>query len=363
MEKIQQRQSSGGAVRVAALLSLMVLFACKPEAPVGPEDKKIYTPVSTLRGEAPFPVGTAVQSGRIDQSSYANLINKEFSSITAEYEMKQDVIHMGPGSYEWGSSDAIVDFGVKNSIRVHGHALLWHSSAPAWFDTYSGDNAAFEQMMKTYIQTVVTRYKGKVASWDVVNEAFEDGSGAYRNTIYYQKMGPDYIAKCFQWAHEADPDALLFYNDYGAEYDNSKRKAIVEMIEDLKARGIPIHGFGFQMHINYNWPSLSELTKALDALKATGLKIHFSELDVRMNPANDLTSFTEARALAQEERYREIVTLYKTLPAEQQFGITLWGIKDNESWLLNFWGNPEWPLLFDSDFRYKIAHRGMVEGL
>ncbi len=349
------------------LFAAFVLFAaCKPE-PVDPDpdpiDNRLYTPSVALKDKATFPIGTAVQAYRLPQASYADLMKKEFNSLTAEYEMKQNIVHTGAGTYNWAPSDAIVNFGVNNGIRVHGHALVWHSAIPAWLDSFGGTNAEFDSLMKSYIQAFVGRYKGKVASWDVVNEAFDDGTGAYRNTLFFQKMGPDYLAKCFQWAHEADPDAKLFYNDYGAEYDAPKRAAIVAMIEGLQSRGVPIHGFGFQMHISYNWPSISTLTTAVNELEATGLLIHFSELDIRVNPDDDLTDITEERAIAQEAKYKEIATLHKSLPSAQQFGVTVWGVKDNDSWLINFWGNPEWPLLFDKDFKYKLAHRGMVEGL
>ncbi|MDX1906994.1 MAG: endo-1,4-beta-xylanase [Bacteroidia bacterium] len=352
---------------IPILAGLALVTACKPD-PIEPDpdpqpaDERLYTPEFALKAKATYPVGTAVQAGRISQNAYSQLITKEFNSLTAEYEMKQNIVHTGPDTYNWAPVDAIVNYAVANGIRVHGHALLWHSAVPNWLNSFSGTDAEFDSLMKRYIQTYVGRYKGKVASWDVVNEAFEDGTGAYRNTIYRQRMGADYIAKCFQWAHEADPDAKLFYNDYGAEYDATKRGAIVTLINDLKARGVPIHGFGFQMHINHNWPSLSTLTTAVEALKNTGLLIHFSELDVRANPDGDLTDLTVSRAQSQEDRYREIAALHKSLPAAQQFGITVWGIKDDESWLISFWGNPEWALLFDKNFKYKLAHRGMVAG-
>ncbi|MDX2284274.1 MAG: endo-1,4-beta-xylanase [Bacteroidia bacterium] len=349
------------------LAGLLVLAACKPEPEPEPEpepqDERLYTPSGTLKGKAAFPVGVAVQSGRLPLASYDQLIRAEFSSITAEYEMKQNIVHRGANAYNWVPSDAIVNYGNTNGLRVHGHALVWHNAVPNWLNSFSGTNAEFDSLMKDYIQAFVGRYKGKVASWDVVNEAFEDGSGAWRNTLFRQKMGADYVAKCFQWAHEADPDAKLFYNDYGAEYDAPKRAAIVAMIQDLQARGVPIHGFGFQMHISYKGPSLSTMTGAVNALKATGLLIHFSELDIRANPDNDLTDLTVERALAQETKYQEVASLHKSLPAAQQFGITLWGLKDNDSWLIDFWGNPEWALLFNQNFKHKRSHRGMMEGL
>ncbi|GAB4423257.1 MAG: hypothetical protein OHK0039_39830 [Bacteroidia bacterium] len=349
------------------LTALLLATACKDEPPVTPDplpaDPKLYTPTVALKNAASFPVGMATQAARVAQTGHADLVKKEFNSITAEYEMKQNIFQRLPGSYDWGPADAIVNFAQANGMRVHGHALIWHSAVPNWVTNYAGTDAEFEVLIRDYIQAVVSRYKGKVASWDVVNEAFDDGTGAWRNTIFRQRLGDDYVARCFEWARAADPDVLLFYNDYGAEYDAAKRDAILAMIADFQARGIPIDGFGFQMHINYDWPSLSTLTTAVEALQATGLLIHFSELDIRVNPQDDLTALSEARAKAQEERYEEIATLYRTIPEDQQYGITVWGLQDNESWLLSFWGNPDWPLLFDANRQYKIAHRGFVAGM
>ncbi len=344
------------------LIGLVFLFSCKP-GPLVPTDERLYVPTTTLKAQADYRVGVAIQSGKLSDTAFADLITKEFSSLTAENQMKQGIMMPASGVFDFSEGDVIVDFAQANGLRVHGHALIWHSSLPIWFDTYSGTNAQFEQITKTYIQTTVTHFKGRVASWDVVNEAFDDDSRQLRNSIFRQKMGDDYVEKCFQWAHEADPDALLFYNDYGLEYDDKKRSAVVDMINDFKARNIPIHGFGFQMHINHNWPGKGTLSNAVNTLAATGLQIHFSEIDVRANPNNDLAELTLNRAKSQEDRYREIAALFKTIPVSQQFGMTFWGLTDNESWLIPFWGNIDWPLLFDANKGYKIAHRGMIEGM
>lgn len=347
------------------IFALVSLLACKPDPvePPTPVDEKVYTPTITLKDKATFPVGAAVQANRLNLPSLSNLVKKEFNSLTAEYEMKQNIFMPAANTYNWAPADAIVNFAVANGMRVHGHALIWHSAVPDWVTNFAGSDAEFETMIRNYITTVVTRYKGKVASWDVVNEGISDNGGTLRNTIFRERMGDDYIAKCFQWARDADPDVLLFYNDYNAEFDQTKRTAIINLINDFKSRGVPIDGFGFQMHINHDAPSMATLTTAVDQVKNTGVKIHFSELDVRVNPNKDLTTLTLARAQSQEARYKAIAELHKSLPANQQFGITVWGIYDDESWLINFWGNIDWPLLFTGEGLYKISHRGFVDGL
>ncbi len=344
-------------------LFLLMIAACdeKPDT-LPPDDGLTYTPTAALRDQSPFPFGVAIQGARLNNPQYGALVAKEFGSLTAEYEMKQRTISTGLNTYNWGPVDQIVNFAQAHGQRVHGHALVWHSSVPDWLTNFAGDSAAFEAVVKDYIHTVVGRYKGKIASWDVVNEAFEDNqTGALRNTLFRQKMGNDYVARCFQYAREADPDVLLFYNEYGTLYDNNKLTAMLAMIDDFQARGIPIDGVGFQMHIRHDWPSLSNIQAAVDQVKNRSLKIHFSELDIRVNGDGNLTAMTPARAIEQQDRYRDIVALYKNLPPAQQFGITVWGLKDDESWLIQFWGNPEWPLLFDANRKYKLAHKGVME--
>ncbi len=310
-----------------------------------------------------FFVGAAVSSSRLS-GAYNTLITTEFSSITAENEMKMEAIFTGPGTYNWTQADAIVDYAVANNINVHGHALVWHGSVPSWMNSYTGTDAEFEQLVHDYITAVVTRYVGKVTSWDVVNEAINDGGGT-RNTIFLQKMGANYIAKCFQWAREADPNVLLFYNDYNTSTDISKQNDVYALIDNLKANNVPIDGVGLQMHIKYDSPTRQELQTDVDKVLARNLKLHFSELDVRAN-SNDsqvLNTLTPERKSAQKMKYREVVEVYNAIPTTYKYAITVWGIKDNESWILNQFNRVDWPLLFDNSFNRKVTHTGFLEGL
>lgn len=323
-------------------------------------------PTNTLKDEATtFYVGMAIKANQlVDGSGYDVVLKREFSSISAEYEMKMNIIQPTKGNYDWSKIDAIVDYAVANGINVHGHALVWHESTPDWLANYTGTNAEFEQEVKDYITAVLTRYKGKITSWDVVNEAINNSGGTLRSTVYKEKMGDDYVAKCFQFAREADPDVLLFYNDYSVTTNETKQTAIFNLIDDMQANNVPIDGVGFQMHIQYNSPSVSQMQKAVDKAVAKGLKLHFSELDVRANPDKDITSFTPERQVAQKNKIKEVVEIYNAIPTVNKYAITVWGMKDNESWLLSFHNNyNEWPLLFDANFEVKKAHTGFLEGL
>lgn len=309
-----------------------------------------------------FYVGTIVQANRMT-GSHNEVINREFSSITAEYEMKMNIMYPNEGAYDWTAADAIVDYAVSNNLNLHGHALIWHNATPDWVVNFTGSDAEFETMIEDYITTVVTRYKGRITSWDVVNEAFNDGSGSYRNSVFYQRMGADYISKCFQWARAADPDVLLFYNDYNMCNDQTKLEAVFTMVDDLMANSVDIDGVGFQMHISYNGPAKQDIENATQKIIDRNLKAHYAELDIRANPNNDQNSLSETRSLEQKAKFKEIAEIYSALPTANKYALTVWGLKDNESWLMDFYGHIDWPLLFDNSFQEKDAYYGFLEGM
>ncbi|MBJ7880655.1 endo-1,4-beta-xylanase [Gelidibacter salicanalis] len=309
-----------------------------------------------------FAVGNITRSSWvIGSGKYIELLKNEFNSLTSEYEMKMNVMYPAQGSYNFSAADAIVSFAQANDMYVHGHALIWHNATPSWVENFSGTDAEFEAMVKAYITTTVTRYKGKVRSWDVVNEALEDGSGnPLRKSVFKQKMGDDYIKKCFQFARDADPDVLLFYNDYNMASSATKRAAMFTLVDEL---GDLIDGVGAQMHISYNGPSASQIKNLADGVISRNLKLHFAELDIRANPNNDLTVLSNDRAKAQSAKYKEVVQIYNSIPLENKFALTVWGVRDNESWLIDFWGNADWPLLFDSNYNKKLSYYGFLGGL
>lgn len=323
----------------------------------------------------PFFVGMAVKANQLDSGSpYDVILKNEFSSISAEYEMKMDQISTASGVYNWTVADKIVAYGNSNGINVHGHALVWHNSVPTWLANYSGTDADFALEVKKYITDVVTHYKGKVRSWDVVNEAVE-ADGTMRNTIFLKRMGANYVNDCFKWARAAavaaaDSQLLLFYNDYATSDNIDKQNAAYTIIDGLVASKL-IDGVGFQMHNTIFAPSKAQIESDINRAVAKGLKIHISELDMQVNPGNapaNLTAtFTNELRLAQKEKYKEIVKIYNALPAANKYALTVWGMKDNESWIpfstdLNHPGN-DWPLLYDASFGLKSAHTGFLQGL
>jgi endo-1,4-beta-xylanase len=325
---------------------------------------KLSNPNTALKVKAGnnFFVGAAVSTNRLS-GSYNTILTTEFSSITAENEMKMREIWTGPTTFNWTNADALVNYAMTNNLNVHGHALIWHESVPTWLASFAGTNAEFEDLVRTYITTVVTRYKDKVKSWDVVNEAIKDGGGT-RASIFLDKLGPNYIAKCFGWARAADSDCILFYNDYNTPEDINKQNGVYALIDQLKAANVPIDGIGMQMHVNYNTMTDAELKADFNKAISRNLKIHVSELDVRTNNTNPVAStFTTERKNAQRAKVRQVVKLYNELPAANKYAVSVWGIKDNDSWIINLFGRPDWPLLFDATFARKDAHYGFLEGL
>lgn len=336
-----------------------------------PEDPT-FLKVKANKLANPFFVGMAVKASQLTNGSgYDIILKNEFSSISAEYEMKMDQISTGSGVYNWAVADKIVAYGNANNINVHGHALVWHNSVPQWLKNYAGTDAEFALEVKKYITDVVTHYAGKVKSWDVVNEAADDNGGNMRNTIFLQRMGPNYIKDCFQWAKNAanaagDTSLLLFYNDYATSTNIPKQDRVFNIVDDLKASNL-INGIGFQMHNTYLSPTKAQIETDINRAAAKGLKIHISELDIQVNQFNDISTFTNERRLAQKEKYKEIVKIYNALPAANKYALTVWGMKDNESWIpysteLNHVGN-DWPLLYDANFNIKSSHTGFLEGL
>lgn len=331
-------------------------------APVPPADPS-PAPYVALREAAEFPVGVSLKAAQLQSELFREVAGSVFSSITAGYEMKMRHVAPGPDSYRWHNVDALVKFAEANQMQVHGHTLVWHQSTPRWLEEFAGSDEEFEAAVREYIAAMVGRYKGRVTSWDVVNEALDPRSGRLRDTVFRRRMGDDYVARLFQYAHEADPDALLFYNEFGTTWDGAKRAAMLAMVDDFQRRGIPIDGVGLQMHVTYSFPDIGQIKAVMHELVSRGLLVHVSELDVRVNPDGDQTELTRSRSVDQFLRVRAIVAAFVALPPENRYAITVWGLRDGESWLIDRWGNPEWPLLFDDYLDPKPAYFGFLEGL
>lgn len=243
--------------------------------------------------------------------------------------------------------------------RVHGHTLVWHNQLPNWLDEsrYTPDELA--AILENHIKTVVGRYRGRIAEWDVVNEAIPDSGDALRDTIWLRALGPDYIAQAFRWAHEADPDALLYYNDYNIDTPGRKTNNVYELVSGLVEAGVPIHGVGLQMHVSAEQLpllSLDSLQSLMSRYAALGLKVAITEMDVKIGEGERADGLEPQAAV-----YRNVLQACIDAPNCDTF-IT-WGVSDRYSWIPNFVGHDDWPLLFDEDLNPKPAYFAVAETL
>lgn len=307
-----------------------------------------------------FDIGAAVNLNTI--KSAKGLLGAQFNSITAENDMKFERVHPHEDVYTFAAADEIVDFAALHGMKVRGHTLVWHNQTPAWvFEGANGEPADRETLlarMKSHIDTVVSRYKGIVYGWDVVNEVIEDKSEVWlRQSKWLDGIGEDFIAKAFEFAHAADQKAVLFYNDYN-ECNPEKRDKIVKLLKSLKDKDVPVHGMGMQGHWNLTGPTLDEIRQAIESYAALGLQVQITELDISMfeheDRRMDLTAPTEAMLAAQAERYEQIFRLLREYK-DVITAVTFWGAADDYTWLHDFpvRGRRNWPFVFDEKHQPK----------
>lgn len=297
-----------------------------------------------------------------------------FNSVTSENNMKWEALQPRPGVFRFGSADALIDYAEKNGMEVIGHTLVWHSQTPDWvFEDDQGKpltRGALLERMENHIKTVMGRYKGRIKGWDVVNEAVEynseTGKWELRNTKWRQIIGDDYIEYAFRFAHEADPDAELYYNDYNST-DPGKRDAIYALVKSLLDKGIRVDGIGIQGHWEIDSPSEARIREAIEKYSSLGVKVHITELDVSVYSWNDrtdryATGLPEDMAARQAERYASIFKIFREYASVIE-RVTFWGVRDNNSWKNNFPvpGRKDYPLLFDKDGQPKPAFWAVLD--
>ena len=329
-----------------------------------------------------FLIGTAVSPQQIDDAEAAALIASQFSGLTAENAMKPSALLQAPGQFHFEEADRIAAFAAAHKMALIGHTLCWHAQSPRWL--YQNETGAPLPRAKAlanlhdYITAVMTHFRGKVLGWDVVNEALEDGPGFLRHSPAWQAIGDDYIEKAFQFAHEADPHAELYYNDYGLE-EPAKRARAVRLIRELKAHGLRIDAVGIQGHWALGWPPLSDLENTIRAFQSEGVKVSITELDIDVLPRQTRSADVKTREKAanpypegcplavlqaQADRYAALFGLLLRHPGEIE-RVTFWGVDDGHSWLNNFpvHGRTNYPLLFDRQLQPKPALGAVLRSL
>jgi endo-1,4-beta-xylanase len=314
-----------------------------------------------------FPVGVAIGPNSFN-GTQGDLIRKNFNSITCENVMKPGLIHPEENRYNWEPADKIVDQALANGMKVRGHTLCWHSQTGAWMTKDAQGNQISKEVafarLKEHITTVVSHYKGKVYAWDVLNEIISDDSSKtkiYRETApWYKICGDEFIPKLFQWAHEADPDAILVYNDYNTE-NPVKREKIYNMLKKLLSQGVPIHAVGLQAHWRLDNPNEQQIRESIDKFASLGLKVQFTELDVTTfgNRSDTTRAYTPEKERKQTEFYKMAFKVFRE-KKDVITSVTFWNVSDRGSWLDRN-GRKAYPLLFDTNLKPKKAYWEVVK--
>ncbi len=333
-----------------------------------------------------FLVGAALNEAAFTgrNTNVVALVKAQFDTISPENVLKWESIHPRPVQYNFGPADQYVGFGQKNGMFVVGHNLIWHQQTPKWvFQDDQGNPVGRDTLlgrMHDHISTVAGRYKGKIGGWDVVNEALNE-DGTLRESPWKKIIGEDYLLKAYQFAHEADPQAELYYNDYSLE-NPPKRNGAIELIKKLQAQGVHIAGVGLQGHYNMDWPSPAQLDETIGAFSRLGVKVMITELDMDVLPSATgsqaaeismnfalqakLNPYTNGLPDAvQQQLAKRYADLFAVLVKQHAVvsRVTFWGVTDGDSWL-NGWpvkGRTAYPLLFNREGMPKPAFDAVIE--
>jgi len=366
---------------------IFITFICGLICLIGCANKLLSEPSNKLSLGAHFKdlfyLGAAINENTIlglDPKS-ATIVNSEFNTITPENSLKWMFIQPKPNKFNFKAADKYVEMGLKNNMYIVGHALVWHAQLADFMQNID-NSAEARKHVDNHINRLVSRYKGKIDAWDVVNEAFEE-DGSLRASVFYKNMGENYIEEVFRITEKADPDADLIYNDYNL-YKPEKRAAVLKMVKNFKSNGTKINGVGVQAHWDLKSPSLEEIEQIILDIHAEGVSVSFTELDIsvlpnpwemvgaevtqnfskfegdpKMNPyPNGLPDAVQEKLA---KRYQDIFNLF-VKHSDKINRVTFWGVMDKHSWL-NDWpikGRTNYPLLFDRDYQPKVAYERLL---
>ncbi|SFT34806.1 endo-1,4-beta-xylanase [Actinopolyspora lacussalsi subsp. righensis] len=292
-------------------------------------------------------VGSAVAaSALVNENDYRSVLTDEFSSVTAENAMKWSVLEPNRGQYDWSGADAIMDYARQHGKSVRGHTLVWHKQHPGWLNDLSASE--LRSAVKNHITTVVNRYEGEIRAWDVVNEVF-NSDGTRRDSIFQRKLGDGWIADAFRWAHQADPSAKLYINDYNTGWVNDKSNAIYDLVRSLRQQGVPVHGVGFQTHLSIDYSFPGGFQSNLQRFADLGVDVAITEADVRMT-----LPVTDSKLTTQADYYERLWNACEAVSRCVEF--TTWGYTDRHSWVPNTFDGQGAACLFDESLNPKPAY-------
>ncbi|MBL8162333.1 MAG: endo-1,4-beta-xylanase [Anaerolineae bacterium] len=305
-----------------------------------------------------FFIGTAVQTNLLsNEAAYRDTFVREFNMLVPENGMRFSFVHPQPNQYNFTQADTLVNFAEQHGMEVAGRVGIWHLGLPDWIAKGSFTRDQLIGIMRDHITTIMTRYKGRIKRWDIVNEAIWGNSLRATNNIWYSVIGPDYIDLAFQFAHQADPDAILYINDYGTEGMNAKSDGMYNVVKSMRERGIPVHGVGLQMHVTTTYyPNPEDVRRNIERLGALGVEVQITEMDVR---TNDDTGTTQERFIKQAEIYQDM--LEACLSQAACTGFITWGFTDKYTWVTDWKGKQDWPLPLDANYQPKPAYTALQQ--
>lgn len=318
-----------------------------------------HVTIQQLAEENSLLFGTAIRYQPFSEDpDYVNLIKDEYNAVTIENELKMELIMPEEGVYDFNQADEMIQFASNNQLSIRGHTLVWER-VPWWLEHGEYTNAEITSLLKEYVQTTVQRYKGKMYAWDVVNEAFDE-NGSLKDNFWLKHIGPDYIKLAFQWAKEADPDVLLFYNDYENDVWSPKTEATLAYLTTLRENGVPIDGIGLQMHMDVaNDFDSNQLKDVMNVMEQAGFLVHITELDIKLQHSGE---DIETKRIQQADRYADIMNVCLAHNACNVY--TVWGAADPYSWI-GFTdeasADQAYPLLFDHELQQKPAYEAIKE--
>jgi endo-1,4-beta-xylanase len=342
----------GRGLNCRVRLGSMALGGPAPVAPPkpGPIKKQKPLPDPATAPKRPVPLGAAVEWRSLDfwgDESYKAAFATNFDSLTPENVMKMEYLEPERGKYEFFYADSLVDFARNAGKAVRGHPLVWHEQLPRWITERRWSHEEMAGVLKDYITNVVGQYRGRVVEWDVVNEPFNE-DGSYRDSVWYESLGSDFIDLAFRYAHAVDPAAKLYLNDFHTEYDGPKADATVRLVKQLKAKGVPIDGVGLQMHWDEGTPpSAATVQRWMNRYAELGVEVQITEMDVAIEPA--YADHADHRA-NQEAQYAAAALACNAIPSCTR--VTVWGVSDRYTWR----GSQTTPLLLDADYNRKPAY-------
>lgn len=303
-------------------------------------------------------IGAAVNIKLLrNDNEYKSILIREFNMITPENAMKWRALQPNQGEFAFNDADEIVSFAQENSMAIRGHTMIWDKGLPKWLTESNFTSEEIKEIVKNHIQTVAGHFRGKLYCWDVVNEALNK-KGLDEDMFLFKYLGPEYVSLIFRWAHEADPDAKLFYNEWGADRPNEKFEALYKLVAGLVRDGVPIHGVGLQMHVGLGNPRLveeyqttEEVKTAVERLGQLGLEVHITEMDVQIY---------DGKGTAEDKLDEQAKVFYNILKGAVSCpnfkALVQWGVNDKYSWIHDFTGHHDAPLMFDENNRPKPAY-------